>query len=189
MLVSYITTLLVFKLGNLNFFFLNLNVDAVWLTEGLISVPPFFPLMSFFSLLQPNEVAFSFFLLNLLRGLITFHFWKNIDQSSWKLSLKTVLGLSDVFSWLSRDYAFLAKIPQKCVICPSSHITSWGSWCWCFIMFILTLITWLMWFLLGFCTIKLTIFPFVTSKYLREKLWDYENPISPQISTTNFRIH
>ena len=36
---------------------------------------------------------------------------------------------------------------------------------------------------------KVIIFPFVTSKYLREKLWDYENPISPQISTTNFRIH
>lgn len=41
----------------------------------------------------------------------------------------------------------------------------------------------------GFLYYKVIIFPFVTSKYLREKLWDYENPISPQISTTNFRIH
>ena len=41
----------------------------------------------------------------------------------------------------------------------------------------------------GFLYYKVNIFPFVTSKYLMEKLWDYENPISPQISTTNFRIH
>ena len=41
----------------------------------------------------------------------------------------------------------------------------------------------------GFLYCKITIFPCVTNKYLGEKPWDYANPISLQISATNFRVH
>ena len=150
MLVSYITTLLVFKPGNL-------NVDAVWLTEGLISVPPFFPLMSFFLFCNQMRLHLVFFSLIWFMALLLL---KNIDQLSWKPSLKTVLGLSDVFSWLSRDYEFLARLPQKW--CDMSFLTHHHIMRFMMLMFyyfILALITWLMWFLLGFCTIKLSSFP------------------------------
>lgn len=51
-------------------------------------------------------------------------------------------------------------------------------------MLLLTLIAWFMWFL--YC--KVTIFPCVTNKYLGEKPCNFANPISPQISATNFRV-
>lgn len=134
-----------------------------------------------FSLLQPNEVAFSFFLPNLLHGLITF-------EKYWPIILKTVLGLSDVFSWLSRDYAFLARIPQKwCDVSFTHHIMRFMMLMFYYVYIDLDHLVNVV--STGFLYYKLIIFPFVTSKYLGEKLWDYENPISPQISATNFRIH
>ena len=140
-----------------------------------------------FSLLQPNEVAFSFFLPNLIHGLITF-------EKYWPIILETVPqncpGFVRCFLMTEQRLWIFSKTTTEVVwyVLPhtSSHHEVHDADVLLFYIGFDHLVNVVS---TGFLYYKVIIFPFITSKYLREKLWDYENPISPQISTTNFRIH
>lgn len=99
----------------------------------------------------------------------------------------SVLGLSDVFSWLNSGYAVL-QYPEMAAPF-SQHIVSGGMKCWCILLLMmLTLIIWLRWSLLGFFTVKLQFFLLQLKSILSgNTLKLYKFPFLIIFPTTKFR--
>lgn len=96
---------------------------------------------------------------------------KNAGQVFYRMSL--YLGLSKVFSWFNWGYGFFWK-NTKGMMCLFQDNLSGGIWAqYTLLLLILTLITWLRWYLPGFSTVKVLFFLLQLINIRGEILWGY----------------